>query len=212
MYLPAHLNVNSSTFNLPINSWSIPVWLICMYVDPLLPCTHPLARVLCKKNFMKALMISINGMLMCSQRGGAWLLCFEVCQYFWCLEHFFSRRFSFGTNDSEISHFGFWKSLFHLSLNCSFCLHIASLLTPGKITLPTLKRIDSQSHTYIQPHPASDSLLLQPDGAISQKPDREQLFSWSHPHCRALTQGETNNLASLPQSQLCEPAGEGTRG
>lgn len=51
------------------------------------------------------------------------------------------------------------------------------------------------------------SLLLQPDGAISQEPDGGHLFSWCHPRCRALTQGETNNLASLPLTQLCEPAG-----
>lgn len=51
------------------------------------------------------------------------------------------------------------------------------------------------------------SLLLQPDGAISQEPDGEHLFSWCHPRCRALTHGETNNLASLPLTQLCEPAG-----
>lgn len=97
------------------------------------------------------------------------------------------------------------------SLDCSVCLYTASHLIPVRITPTSFKGIRSRTHTCIQPHPASGSLLLQPDGAISQEPDKEQLFSWSHPHCSALTQGETHNLASLPQSELFEPAGEAPR-
>lgn len=106
-------------------------------------------------------------------------------------------------------------TLYLVMLN--FLLQLLSLFIHS-ITLdfwndnPTSAQRHIRTQTCIQPHPASGSLLLLPDGAISQKPEREQLFSWSHPHCRALTQGETNNLASLPQSQLYEPAGDAPRG
>lgn len=96
-------------------------------------------------------------------------------------------------------------------LDCSVCLYTASHMIPARITPTSFKGVRSRTHTCIQPHPASGSLLLQPDGAISQEPDKEQLFSWSHPYCSALTPGETHNLASLPRSELFEPAGEAPR-
>lgn len=177
---------------------------VCSLTDRQITGTN---KVLCfqiQQTFLP--MICVSGNLKFSLRCSAYSFCLDISHHFlcqWCFVlFFFIPGVLWHTVFDDITRFP-WTAQFV----CTQHRHTI----PARITPTSFKGIRSHTHTRIQPHPASGSLLLQPDGAISQKPDKEQLFSWSHPYCSALTPGETHNLASLPQSELFEPAGEAPR-
>lgn len=102
----------------------------------------------------------------------------------------------------------FWQSHHNFPTPLLPTAHSVYTASHHDSTAPSLKGVQSRTHAPIQPHLASGSPLLRPDGAISREPGEEPLFSWRHLRRCALTPGETHNLACLPPSELLEPAGE----
>lgn len=92
-------------------------------------------------------------------------------------------------------------------LRCFFShtvVFYALSLLCSSIRLPLLRCAHMLASRLIQRQAPCCSNLMEP----SARSQTEQLFSWCRPCSRALTWGKTNNLASLPQSKPCKPAGE----